>query len=72
MRYLPLTEDDRAQMREAIGVPTAEALYADVPKDVLLTRPLDLPRSRETMSPPRALSSAPEPTGIIFPRASII
>ncbi|ATQ68754.1 MULTISPECIES: aminomethyl-transferring glycine dehydrogenase subunit GcvPA [Methylosinus] len=57
MRYLPLTEDDRAQMREAIGVPTAEALYADVPKDVLLTRPLDLPRGRGEMEVERHLAA---------------
>jgi glycine dehydrogenase subunit 1 len=43
MRYLPLTDDDRRQMLTAIGVETIEALFADVPADALLDRPVDLP-----------------------------
>ena len=44
MRYLPITHDDRRIMLEAIGVPSVEALFGDVPPDALLAEPVDLPR----------------------------
>jgi glycine dehydrogenase subunit 1 len=43
MRYIPNTEQDRRAMLEAIGVPSVEALFADVPAAVRLTRPLRIP-----------------------------
>ena len=43
MRYLPITDADRLVMLEAIGVPSVEALFADVPQDALLAEPLGLP-----------------------------
>ena len=43
MRYLPITEADRRDMLEAIGVPSVEALFADVPEGALLAEPVDLP-----------------------------
>ncbi len=43
MRYLPLTDQDRQDMLEAIGAPDMEALYQDVAADVLLDQPVDLP-----------------------------
>ena len=43
MRYLPITEADRRVMLEAIGVPSVEALFADVPQAALLAEPVDLP-----------------------------
>ena len=43
MRYLPITEADRREMLEAIGVPSVEALFADVPEGALLTAPVELP-----------------------------
>ncbi|MBY6241856.1 aminomethyl-transferring glycine dehydrogenase subunit GcvPA [Methylosinus sp. Sm6] len=57
MRYLPLTDEDRAKMREAIGVATIDELYADVPKDVLLKAPLDLPRGAPEMEVERRLAA---------------
>ena len=46
MRYLPLTETDRSAMLTAIGVPSIEALFADVPpaarRDGLIDLPLAL------------------------------
>jgi glycine dehydrogenase subunit 1 len=57
MRYLPLTNEDRAQMREAIGVATIDDLYADVPQDVLLKAPLDLPRGLSEMEVERRLAA---------------
>src|SRR5215212_6039233 len=46
MRYLPLTDDDRSEMLARVGVPHVDALFADVPKSVLLKKPLDLPRHK--------------------------
>ncbi len=43
MRYLPLTAADRRDMLAAIGVGSAEDLYKDVPPEVLLDKPVDLP-----------------------------
>lgn len=43
MSYLPLTDEERRTMLEAIGVPDVAALYADVPASVRLHRPLRLP-----------------------------
>ena len=40
--YLPLTGHDREAMLETIGVDSVEALFADVPEEVRLRRPLDL------------------------------
>jgi glycine dehydrogenase subunit 1 len=57
MRYLPLTDEDRVQMRETIGVATADDLYADVPRSMQLTQPLDLPRGRSEMDVERHLAA---------------
>ena len=43
MRYLPITETDRQAMLEAIGVPSVEALFADVPEAALLAELVGLP-----------------------------
>jgi len=43
MRYLPLTDTDRAAMLDAIGATSAQDMYCDVPAQALLTEPLDLP-----------------------------
>ena len=45
MRYLPLTERDRANMLAAIGVDSIEALFADVPQAARLDKPVDLPNA---------------------------
>lgn len=43
MRFLPLSDADRSQMLARIGVPNVDALFAGVPGDALLKKPLDLP-----------------------------
>ena len=43
--YLPHTEEDRAQMFEAIGVKTAEELFCDIPANLRLQRGLELPEA---------------------------
>lgn len=56
MRYLPLTETDRAEMLARIGVETVDALYADVPADELLDHLLDLPKAKGEMEVERIMS----------------
>jgi len=43
MRYLPLTEADRRAMLDAIGVPSVDDLFCDVPPPARLQVPVDLP-----------------------------
>jgi glycine dehydrogenase subunit 1 len=43
MRYLPLTERDRAEMLAAIGADSIDALFTDVPPAARLDGLLDLP-----------------------------
>ncbi|MBK3736030.1 aminomethyl-transferring glycine dehydrogenase subunit GcvPA [Azospirillum brasilense] len=40
MRYLPLTEADRRSMLEAIGVPSVDELFRDVPEAARLSGPI--------------------------------
>lgn len=41
--YVPGTSSERQQMLKAIGMEREDALYADVPAQMLLTEPLDIP-----------------------------
>ncbi|MDX2234042.1 MAG: aminomethyl-transferring glycine dehydrogenase subunit GcvPA [Hyphomonadaceae bacterium] len=43
MRYLPLTDDDRAAMLAAVGARSMDDLYAGVPREAVLDRPVALP-----------------------------
>lgn len=43
MRYLPLSADDRAEMLRAIGAPSVEDLFVDVPEAVRAGAVYDLP-----------------------------
>jgi len=43
MRYLPLNQNDRAQMLDVIGVDNIDALFEDVPKAARLDKLVDLP-----------------------------
>lgn len=55
MRYLPLTDPDRADMLARIGVETIDDLFADVPGALLLKEPLDLPRRKSEQDVARHL-----------------
>ncbi len=55
MRYLPLTETDRAEMLARIGVADIDALYADVPAHERLSGLLDLPMARGELEVERAM-----------------
>ncbi len=44
MRYLPLTEADRADMLRTVGAASIDDLFVDVPASARLDGPVDLPR----------------------------
>ncbi|HVJ51625.1 MAG TPA: aminomethyl-transferring glycine dehydrogenase subunit GcvPA [Aliidongia sp.] len=55
MRYLPLTDAERAEMLAVIGVETVDALFEDVPKSAWNDAPFDLPPHQGELSVERAL-----------------
>jgi glycine dehydrogenase subunit 1 len=57
MRYLPLTAADRQAMLAATGVPSIDALFADVPKAARLDGLVDLPRAQGELEVERALAA---------------
>ncbi|MBB4304238.1 glycine dehydrogenase subunit 1 [Rhodobium orientis] len=56
MRYLPLTDTDRADMLQRIGVAAIDDLFVDIPKDVRLKDLVDLPKAAGEMSVERQMS----------------
>ena len=56
MRYLPLTDADRRDMLAAIGEPSVDRLFRDVPESVRLDSPVDLPACQGEMEVERALA----------------
>jgi glycine cleavage system P protein (glycine dehydrogenase) subunit 1 len=50
MRYLPLTDADRADMLAAIGAVSVDELFRDVPPTARLARPLDLPDHQDELA----------------------
>jgi glycine dehydrogenase subunit 1 len=57
MRYLPLSDTDRAAMLGAIGVPDIDALFADIPKDKRLHGLPSLPNHASEIAVERRLSA---------------
>jgi glycine cleavage system P protein (glycine dehydrogenase) subunit 1 len=55
MRYLPLTEADRAEMLEVIGAASIDALFAEVPESARLGGLVDLPRAMGEIEVERAI-----------------
>lgn len=43
MRYLPNSPEDRSEMLRATGLKSAEALFAQIPEELRLKRPLEVP-----------------------------
>jgi len=43
MPYVPHTDDELEKMLEAVGASSLDELYRDIPEDIRLGRPLDLP-----------------------------
>jgi glycine dehydrogenase subunit 1 len=57
MRYLPLTDDDRAAMLAEIGAPNVDALFADVPEAARIAGGVDLPRHQGEIEVERQLAA---------------
>ena len=60
MRYLPLTDTDRAAMLEVVGAGGIDDLYGDVPREVWRDELLDLPLHQGEIEVERALSTMAE------------
>ena len=57
MRYLPLTADDRRAMLAAIGAPSIDSLFADVPEAARLETTVNLPDHAGELDVERALTA---------------
>ena len=57
MRFLPHTETDRAAMLAKIGVPSIDALFADIPAGKRLADLVDLPVSKSEIEVERTLGA---------------
>jgi glycine dehydrogenase subunit 1 len=57
MRYLPLTDADRAEMLSVIGAADIDALFVDVPESARLAGPVDLPRRAGELQVERQLAA---------------
>ena len=55
MRYLPHTEADRRAMLQAIGTPSVDSLFRDVPEAARLKGPVDLPAHQGELEVERAI-----------------
>ncbi len=55
MRYLPLTPRDRGEMLATIGVPSIDALFAEVPPAARLNELLELPLAQGELAVERAI-----------------
>jgi glycine dehydrogenase subunit 1 len=55
MRYLPLSDTDRSEMLARVGVKHVDELFADIPKNLLLKEPVDLPRRKGELEVERIL-----------------
>lgn len=60
MRYLPLTEANRAEMLSIIGAKSVEELFCDLPKNALALAKFDLPGTQSEMEVERTLSAVAE------------
>jgi glycine dehydrogenase subunit 1 len=56
MRYLPLTEGERGAMLQAIGAPSVDALFRDVPKAAWRDGTVDLPPHQGEIAVERTLA----------------
>jgi glycine dehydrogenase subunit 1 len=56
MRYLPLSDTDRSEMLARTGVGAIDDLFADIPENLLLKEPVDLPRRKGELEVERILS----------------
>ncbi len=55
--YVPSTQAERQEMLEAIGLNSYQELYCDVPRQMLLDRPLEIPAGMSELEVGRAVKS---------------
>jgi len=63
MNYLPNTPEDRQEMLKAIGVSSVEELFRDLPEEVRLRRPLNLPNGLSELELARLMQGLAEKNG---------
>ena len=56
MRYLPLTDQNRKEMLEAIGVSKVDDLFVDVPKQAFVKGHVDLPKQKSELEVERIIA----------------
>ena len=56
MRYLPLTNDDRKNMKKVIGISDINEMFTNVPKEVSLDPKFNLPNHKTEMEVGKILS----------------
>ncbi|TDL97879.1 aminomethyl-transferring glycine dehydrogenase subunit GcvPA [Macrococcus brunensis] len=56
-RYIPLTETDKQEMLETIGIQSIDELFADIPEKVRFDRPLDIRKRKSETALLRELSA---------------
>ena len=57
MSYVPSTGEQRQEMLRAIGMQDYRDLYRDVPADMILDRPLDIPEGMSELEVTRAMTA---------------
>ncbi len=68
MRHIPVTCEQREEMLRAIGVSETRDLFADIPSDVVLDRPLNLPgplTEMELVAHLKGLADASQPAAAL-------
>ncbi len=60
MSYVPSTGEQRREMLRTIGMQDFRDLYRDVPADMILDRPLDIPKGMSELEVTRAMSAMAE------------
>ena len=55
--YVPSTPTERQEMLRSLGLQSARELYRDVPEEVYLNRPLDLPSGMSELEVRRKVSA---------------
>ena len=66
MSYVPSTPEQRQEMLRAVGVSDYKELYRDVPADMLLTKPLNLPEGKSELETVRIMTEIAE-KNTVFP-----
>jgi glycine dehydrogenase subunit 1 len=66
MSYVPSTREQREEMLRVVGVKDYRGLYRDVPQQMLLDRPLDIPEGMSESEVTRAVS-AMAAKNVVFP-----